>query len=432
MEIFNRLKVLKTQGFLPLSSLSLSQFYGIEINDFAHEIAILSLWLTEHQMNVKFKEEFGHCKPSLPLKESGQITCANATRIDWKEVCPKEEGDETYILGNPPYLGARMQNAEQKQDVLAVLSDFGKVKKIDYIVCWFLKAATYIKDHNSEYAFVSTNSICQGEQPPLFWPFIFEMNLEIGFAHKSFKWINNAKGNAGVTCIIVGVKNYSKNDKLLFEDGLVQQVKNINAYLTTASNLFVTRRSSPFLELPKMDYGNMAIDGGHLLLSIDEKNELIENTPLAQKFIRQIFGAQEFIQGKSRWCLWIPDDLLEEALQIPVIAKRIDDTREFRSIANDLGTKKLALKPHQFREMKEASVQAIIIPTVSSERREYIPLGLLKPDDVIIAPNQAIYDAPSYLFGVLSSKMHMVWTKTVVGKLETRISDVATAFWTIF
>ena len=413
------MEILKVRKLpLPMSGISLSQFYGIELDDFAHEIARLALWLVEHQMNVEFLKEFGNTKPALPLKDAGNIAHGNACRLDWEVVCPKKEGDEVYILGNPPYLGARMQNKEQKSDLTLVYSKYGSAKKVDYISCWFLKGAEYIKNFNAEYSFVTTNSICQGEQVSLIWAHIID-DLEISFAYTSFKWENNAKKKAGVIVIIVGVRNIIDKNKYIYTNEVVYKVKNINPYLADYRNVFVERRSVPISFPFNMEYGNMAIDGGYLILSPEEKEKLVNCYPYSKSFIRKIYGAQEFLNGVERYCLWVKDSDLSNAEEIPEVKKRFELVREKRLSSTDKGTKKLAEKPHQFREMKEGVKSALIVPTVSSERRKYIPISFVNKDCVIIAPNQAIYDAEPWVFSFLSSTTHMVWVRTVAGRLKT-------------
>jgi hypothetical protein len=401
------------------SRIQLSQFFGIEIDDFAHEIAQLSLWLAEHQMNVEFQKEFGKSSPTLPLKEAGKIVCGNACRLDWEEVCPKKEGDEIYILGNPPYIGGRMQNVSQKEDLTIAYSGFGKAPKVDYISCWFLKSAVFSREINSKYAFVTTNSINQGEQVSMIWKHILDNSQEIFFAHKGFKWENNAKKNAAVIVSIIGVRNVSNEPKYLMEGNLKGSVDNISPYLINAKNTFIDKRSTPISCLKRMEYGNMAIDGGFLILSHFEKESLIASNPESENIIRRIYGAQEYLNGIERYCLWIKDEDLAEATRIPEINKRIEQVREKRQNGNDDGVIELANKPHQFREMKDAENFSLILPTVSSERREYIPIGFIDQGNVIIAPNQVIYDPSPFLLGLLCSKMHMTWMRTTAGRLKS-------------
>src|SRR5690625_610098 len=297
----------QTQVFF--TEITLDQFYGIEIKDFGHEMAILYLWLAEHQMNQVFEEELmglGQSKPLLPLKEAGRITHGNAARMNWEEACPKEEDDEIYIIGNPPYLGSRKQKKEQKSDMELVFKK--KYKSMDYISIWFYKGAKFIEGFNAQVAFVSTNSICQGLLVEITWPRILNENIEIGFAHHSFKWTNNAKGNAGVTVIIVGLRNVSTKPKYLFHENISKEAKNINAYLLDASNIYISGSTKPIFNLPVMIYGNMPLEGGFLRFSEKEKNEIIHSSQGIEKFIKKVVGGEEFIKGQKRYCFWIEDD----------------------------------------------------------------------------------------------------------------------------
>jgi type II restriction/modification system DNA methylase subunit YeeA len=415
----------RSEGRLTLffTSVSLTQFYGIEIKDFAHEMAILSLWLAEHQMNKVFETElegYGQSKPILPLKEAGRIVCDNAVRIDWDDVCPKIAGDEVYILGNPPYLGARLQNESQKSDMDLVFSQWNKYRDLDYISCWFYKAKNYIRGFNSKVAFVSTNSICQGQQVSLLWPHLLSEGIEIGFSYLSFKWTNNAKGNAGVTVIIVGLRNKSNEKKFLFIGSLKKSVNNINAYLIDYANIFIEERNSSISKFPKMNFGNMPNDGGGLIISEYERNDLLLKTPEAQKFIKLLLGSDEFLNGARRYCLWIENEDIDQAKKNSFINSRIEISRQHRLSSKDKGTNKLAERAHQFRDRNIPQESQLIIPRHSSEHRDYIPLNFLDANSIIADSAMAIYDAQPWLFGILHSKMHMVWVNAVGGKLETR------------
>ncbi|MCD4719636.1 MAG: N-6 DNA methylase [Desulfobacula sp.] len=418
IEIFKRLYG-KQLTFRFFSNIKLTQFYGIELDDFAHETAKLSLWLAEHQMNLAFKEVFGETRPTLPLQDGGFIVCGNATRLDWEKVCPKDEGVEIYILGNPPYLGSSMQSKEQKIDMAVVFDGIKGYKNLDYIACWFLIGSKYIQYTNAQLAFVSTNSINQGEQVALFWPHIFAMTLEIGFAHQSFKWTNNAKGNAGVTCVVVGIRNPSGEPKVLFKGGINHTVKNINPYLSNSKNLVVKKRRIPLAIVPVMNYGNKPADGGHLSLTKHECSELIAKTPKAKHFIKKFIGSTEFINDKQRYCLWIENDELEQAQSIGEIDVRIEKVRQFRLNSKKKATREKADIPHRFAEARYGSKNSIIIPSHSSERRDYIPIGFLEGGTIIPNSAQAIYDPPPYIFAIISSRMHMTWVRTVAGRLKT-------------
>lgn len=411
---------------LQFTAIRLSQFYGIEIKDFAHEMAMLSLWLSEHQMNKIFETElmdYGKSEPILPLKESGKIVCGNAARMDWTSVCPRTNADaepvEVYIIGNPPYLGARIQDKFQKEDIEINFKKEKGVNNLDYISIWFYKGAKYIEGYNAQLAFVTTNSICQGEQVSLLWPRILSENLEIGFAHLSFKWTNNAKANAGVTVIIIGLRNKSSNPKYLFEENIKKEAKNINAYLLDSTEIYIIPRTTALSEIPEMNFGNMANDAGNLFLDETEKEMFISSSPDSEKFIKKLVGSLEFLRGVNKYCLWISDEDLTEAESINLIKERIDLTRKSRLESKRESTNKLSSIPHKFAEIRFKETDSIFVPSVSSERREYIPIGFLNKESIIVAPNMAIYDAQPWLFGVLHSKMHMVWVDAVGGKLKT-------------
>lgn len=404
------------------TQIALSQFYGIEIKDFAHEIAMLSLWLAEHQMNLVFENElpeWGKSVPILPLKQAGHIVCANAATKPWDEVCPRNQDDEIYLIGNPPYLGARYQKIENKKEIERILGSVIKNhKKLDYITIWFYKAVKYIRSYNAKVAFVSTNSICQGEQVQPIWSNLLTDNIEIYFAHTSFKWINNAIGNAGVTVIIVGLRNTIQNQpKYLFTNNIRKEVKNINGYLAEGNNTFIVTRSKPISKFPSIKSGNRALDNGYLLLSLIEKNDLLKKDARISSIVKPIKGSAEFIRGNDKFCLWIEnEEQLNLALENKDIKERLDKVFEYREERNLNQTKNY----YQFLSMDLPKESSIFIPTVSSEKREYIPLGIFDANTVIIDPNFAIYDAQPWLFGILHSKMHMVWVDAVGGKLETR------------
>ena len=421
-DVQSKINFYGTQSEIYFTEISLTQFYGIEIKDFAHEMAILSLWLAEHQMNQIFETELldnGQSKPILPLKEAGNIVAGNAARTNWEEVCPKNEGDEIYIIGNPPYYGARKQDAEQKKDISINFSNKKGANNLDYIFIWIYKGVKYIEGINAKLGLVSTNSICQGEQVSLLWPHILNDKIEIDFAYQSFKWTNNAKGNAGVTVVIIGLRNISSAPKYLFKEAVVKEVRNINAYLIDFPNIFIIPRTKSISKLPEMNFGNMANDGGNLFLSPSERKELIQVIPESSNFIKKLIGSLEFLRGIDKYCLWIDDDNLENALRIPFIKERVNETRKSRIESKREATNKLAEIPHKFAEIRHQNSDSIFVPSVSSERRDYIPLGLMSSDEIIVAPNMAIYDAKPWLFGVLHSKMHMVWVDAVGGKLKT-------------
>lgn len=406
------------------TEIKLSQFYGIELDDFAHEMAILSLWLAEHQMNKVFVDElhdYGRAKPILPLKEAGHITQGNATRLDWKTVCPIDLADEVYILGNPPYLGFKGWDIQQISDVELVFNGMGNVKRLDYIGCWFKKATDYIFNLNASFAFVSTNSICQGEQVSLLWPYIFNKNLEIHFAHSSFKWNNNAKFNAGVSVVIIGIKNKGKDNlKKIFTDNKIIFVNNINPYITGGSNVFINQRTSPISILPEMALGSSGIDGGFLILSKDEKDEFIKSDKNSTKFIKPFLGGNDFLNGFERHCLWIEDEDVEEANNSALIKNRIEKCKKYRMGAGR-DAKKAASVPHRFFYRKFQKGIPLVVPFTSSENRNYLPVDFAKEDTIISNGLFVIYNSEPMILGLLSSKLHWIWTIAISGKLETRI-----------
>lgn len=410
-----------TQRKIYFSEIKLSQFYGIEIKDFAHEMAILSLWLAEHQMNQVFELElldYGKSNPILPLKESGNITPGNAARVDWEQVCPKEANDEIYIIGNPPYLGSRNQDAEQKSDMeLVFKKDY---KSLDYVSIWFYKGAKYIEGINAQLAFVSTNSICQGLLVALTWPRILSDKLEIGFAYQSFKWVNNAKGNAGVTVIIVGLRNYSTKPKYIFTESIAKQAKNVNAYLLDSSDIFVNGKTKSISKFPAMLFGNMPNDGGNFIFSISEYEDFISKFPELSGYFKKFVGAHDFLNGGYRMVLNISDNKLSEAKSFPEIALRLDNVYQHRIKSSEKSTREKAQFPNQFYFFSHKETDSIIVPRHSSENRDYIPLGFFNSDTIIADSAMAIYDAQPWVFGMLHSKMHMIWVDAVGGKLETR------------
>jgi hypothetical protein len=412
MELFEALNA------FPVSRITVNQFYGIEIDDFACETAVLAMWLAEHQMNLEYQKRFKQTLTSLPLKDGANIVCGNATRIDWETVCPKDFTDEIYVLGNPPYLGSRYQKKQHKDDMKDLI---GKgYKNLDYVACWFAKAATYADKSDVQVAFVATNSICQGAQVALLWPKIFDCGLEVSFAHQSFKWTNNAKGSAGVICVVIGLRRISSAPHKIYKDGHAKTVKNINPYLTEGSSTYVKRRSSPLSDiLNKMVYGALLNDGGNLVLSAEEKNALVLEYPEAEKMIRYYIGASEFLRGRHRWCLKIDDDLISAARKIPPISERLSRVSAHRESSTEKSTRALSEYPNRFYfSAHDDNVDAIIIPRTSSERRDYIPMGFTT-GKTVIGDAQAIFNSPPFTFGILSSRMHMVWMRVTCGRLKT-------------
>lgn len=436
-EAFRRIRDVKRKGQLALADfqtgIKISNFYGIDPVDFACETAKLSLWISQYQMNKKLDEICSTPIPALPLSDAGNIRVGNALRLDWMKLCPPSIEDEVYIVGNPPYLGSVFQTAEQKEDMRLVFAhELKTYKDLDYVAAWYRKAADYCGQGSGAAAFVATNSICQGEQVAMLWPLVFSSGVEIQFAHRAFKWKNNAKNVAGVTCVIVGIKRQSNGPKIIYSHETSLAARNIGPYLVDMPNLWVQKRSSPISSLPQMVSGNKATDGGRLILSSDERAELLRKHPEASKFIRRLCGAEEFINGSERWCLWIEDEDLQIAKTIPALAKRFMDVAASRAASRGKQANDGVLTPHKFIFRSHESGQAILIPSVSSETRKYIPCGFLSDDTVIVAPNLAVYKAPVWLFSVLVTKLHALWAKTVGGRLETRIRYSNTLVYNTF
>ena len=402
------------------SNINIENFYGIEIDDFAVEVAILSLWIAKHQMNVEFRQKFGTDIPLIPLREMGQVKQGNAARVYWNSVCENDGKTEIYLIGNPPYVGYAVQSKEQKLDYEQVFGKRPYSKTLDYIALWFVKGADYIADSRAQLSFVTTNSVTQGEHVGLLFPMIFDMGLEIGYAYTSFKWENNAKRNAGVTVAVINLRNVQPKPKYLFVDDMRQEVKNINGYLADSPNVFVLRRSSPLnVALPTMLFGSKPTDGGGLILEALEHARLLNTAPEASAFLKKYMGSADFIKDERRYCLWITASDQAQALSIPEIKHRTEKVAAFRAASAKKPTQAQASTPWQFAEPRFRPSNSIIVPRVSSERREYIPMGYLGPDTVISDAAFAVYDAEPWVFALLTSRMHMVWTRAVGGKLKT-------------
>jgi hypothetical protein len=361
------------------------------------------------------------------------------TPLDQAQIDFENEGGETYICGNPPYLGSKWQSAEQKSDLSSIFD--GRVKgwkSLDYVAGWFMKAAEFGKKTRTVAAFVSTNSICQGEQVSLLWPAISKTGTSICFAHTSFKWSNLANHNAGVTVVIVGISDDLSRRKVIFtlDDGketLSREVGNINAYLVASSNIVVEPRTKPLSDLAVMQFGNHPYYGAALIFSMDEAREMIASDSRVKKFIRPLLGSQEFIKGSPRACLWIKDDDAAEAMVVQAVRERVEKVRRARLAATkDVSAQKLARTPYRFRDAFEASDRVFAIPRVSSESREYLPIGLLDPACVLQDASLALYDAPLWNMALIASRLHLVWIATVCGKLETRYRYSNTLGWNTF
>ena len=409
--------------FVDGSIISINQFYGLEINDFACETAVLSLWLAEHQMNSIFMKDFDVNIKALPLKSNHNFYCGNACREDWNKVCPHTADEEVYVMGNPPYLGSSLQEENHKADMEVVFKGRDKWKALDYISCWFYLGSLYIKESNAKLAFVSTNSISQGEQVPLIWPAIFENGVCISFGYRSFKWTNNAKYNAGVTCTIIGLANIKdhKQSYLYKTDGTIMTVSDLSPYLFEfSSSTIVTKISSPIKDVPTMNKGSQPTDNGGLTLDAYEKRTIIEEDNRSSMFIKPFIGSEEFINRIDRYCIWVEEDKVDEALSIPPLMERFELVKKARLASKKKPTRENAVTPYFFTERRYKESPCIIIPETSSESRLYIPIGYLDKGTVVSNAAFVVYDAPYWLFGILTSAMHMAWVRAIGGRLETR------------
>lgn len=446
------------------TEIPLTNYRGIELRDFSAEIARLALIIAEYQCDVRYRGQKEALAEFLPLDAQNWITCGNALRLDWLSVCPPtgttvklqaddlfmypldqaqidfvNEGGQTYICGNPPYLGSKWQSAEQKEDLKHIFDERVKGwKSLDYVAAWFMKAADYGLQTPTVSAFVSTNSICQGSQVPILWPAIFKTGHEIVFAHTSFKWANLASHNAGVTVAIVAIANRMGPTRKLYstaEDGetVVKHCANINPYLVNGPSAFVEQARTPVFGLPLMLFGNMPRDGGNLVLSEQDRINLLSTYPELAPFIRQYLGSEEIIQGKQRWCIWIEDAQADYARQHPFLKDILNAVAKNRMESPAASTRDFAAKPHRFVQIAGTAKQrSLAVPTVSSEHRPYLPVELLTGRAIVSNLAFAIYDAPLWNMALIASRLHLVWIGTVCGKLETRIRYSNTLGWNTF
>ncbi|SDT98010.1 Type II restriction/modification system, DNA methylase subunit YeeA [Pseudomonas pohangensis] len=445
------------------SEIPLTNFRGIELRDFPAEIARLALIIAEYQCDVLYRGQQDALEEFLPLDTQNWIICGNALRLDWLSICPptgtgvkvladdlfgtpldqseiefENEGGETYICGNPPYKGSKYQSTEQKNDLKEVFKNTkAGWKSLDYVSGWLIKAKEYGRHVKSAFAFVTTNSICQGIQVPELWPHLIRDNFEINFAYTSFKWSNLASNKAGVTVVIVGMSNYSKSDRKIFsldDKGLAtaaRTVPNINAYLISGHNIFIQKKSRRTDNVSNMDFGNKAVDGGHLYLERETLKDLPEE--VSSKFVRKIYGATELIKGIPRFCLWIPDSEVEYAQENSLIASRLNLVREMRLTSEKLPTRRGAEQPHKFEERRQRGGEKIIaLPRITSENREYLPVGLLDSGTIVSSQLFAFYNEDVFLFALLVSRLHWVWMATVCARMRTDFSYSNTLGWNTF
>jgi hypothetical protein len=414
-----------------LSKIDVDCMHGIEYEEFPARIAEVAMWLIDHQMNDLYARFFGGDFLRIPLKKSATIKHANALRMKWQDlIAPK---DLSYIIGNPPFIGKQLRNAQQNEDMKLVFGneDHGI---LDYVTAWYIKAAQYIQGTAIKVAFVSTNSITQGEQVGALWQKMLNLGMKIFFAHRTFKWSNEAKGNANVFCVIIGF--YSNGDTLFNNMGEPKQkllydyetpkaepsekvVSNINPYLLETKDIIIPSRSEPIAQVPEITFGSMPNDGGYLLFTDEEKEVFLKEEPQAQKYIRPLISAEEFLNGKNRWCLWLKDANPKELKQMPLVLERIENVKKHRQSSSREATQKLANFPALFGEIREQKGSFIVIPRVSSERRKYIPMGFFNNGVIVGDTCLFVNDATLYHFGILTSVMHMAWVKYVCGRLKS-------------
>ena len=405
-------------GMENVIQVSIGQFYGIEINDFAVTVAKTALWIAESQMMQETESLMQIDLDFLPLKSYANIVEGNALRIDWESVVPKDR--LSYIMGNPPFVGYAYQSKEQKEDLINVTDNAGK--NLDYVSGWYFKAAKLMSDTEIRTAFVSTNSICQGEQVAVVWKSLFEnYKMHIDFAHRTFRWDSEASLKAHVHCVIVGV-SVAENpvDRRLFDNDSVKIVKNINAYLMGAPDIFIERRSKPICDVLPINKGSQPTDGGHLIIKADEYEAFLKQCPTAKQYIRLFLGSDEFINNKKRYCLWLIDASPAMLRKMPLVIDRVNKVKEFRENSKKAATRRQAETPALFTEIRQPTTNYIAIPEVSSEKRRYIPIGFLPPEVVCSNKLQLISDATLFHFGVLTSNVHMAWMRAVAGRLEMR------------
>jgi len=414
-------------GTLDVSSLcrvKLTQFYGIEIDEAAAHIARVALYITDHQLNVLSAQRFGYSRPTIPLTDNPRVTVGNALRIDWDTVLPSAQC--SYLFGNPPFVGKQNQTEVQKEDMEIV---FGKVKNyslLDYVSCWYLKASKYIFDNQVEVAFVSTNSIVQGEQVSVLWSELSKNQIKINFCHRTFKWSNEGKGNAAVHCVIVGFSKFDRKKKLIFDypDGIDKEpvkvdAKSINPYLVDAPFILLESRRAPISKAKEIVFGNMPNDGGFLFLTREERADILASFPEAAEFIKPFLGADEFINNLERWCIWLADIDVGKWRHIKPIYERVEKVKAIRLSSSREATKKLARTPYLFGEIRQKKGEYILIPRHSSENREYIPIGFFDDSTICGDANLMVPSATLYDFSILTSKMSMAWVKTVCGRIKS-------------
>jgi len=401
------------------------QFAGIEYDEFAVRVAEVAMWLIDHQMNVKVSNEFGQYFVRLPLKKSAKIVHGNSLRIDWESVVAKEKLN--FILGNPPFVGKHLQNVQQKADMEMIFAGVNGAGVLDYVTPWYIKAARLIQDTDIRCAFVSTSSISQGEQVGILWQELYNRyKIKIHFVHRTFSWRNEAKGNAAVHCVIIGFGLHDVENKRIFDyidikgEPTERKTKNINPYLTEGNDLIILRRGKPICNVPEMLKGSQPTDGGNLLLTDEDKNQYTSQELSGTKFIRSFISADEFLNGKTRWCFWLTDIQPNELKKLPLLVERVSKVRQMRLSSTKQATVKWADFPTVFTENRQPNSNYVLVPRVSSENRKYIPMGFFDSQAIASDTCITIPNGDLYIFGILTSEMHMTWVRYVCGRLESR------------
>lgn len=427
MEVLRRLYARRETGFLDVSEIvwiDVDQFYGLEVEDFPAQIAQVALWMTDHQMNMLISEEFGQYFRRLPLNKSPNIVCGNALTTDWATVV--EPARLNYILGNPPFVGAKYLDDMQRADVEGVLGSIEGSGLLDLVAAWYVKAAKLmVKQKSIRTAFVSTNSITQGEQVGVLWEELLRLGMEIQFAHRTFQWNSEARGKAAVHCVIIGFAAPHAREKVIYDYATVRSephaivAKHINPYLVDAPDVILKRRHAPLCDVPRIGIGNKPIDGGHYLFTPGQREEFLAREPRAGPYFRRWFGSVEFINNIERWCLWLGDASPDALRSMPEVLKRIEAVRRFRSESKSPPTRELAKTPTRFHVENMPRGTSLLIPEVSSERRPYIPIGFIGPEVLCSNLVKLVPHASGFHFGVLSSAMHMAWVRAVAGRLKS-------------
>lgn len=423
---FEILKLLHTESVLDIAlfvECDVDQFHGIEVEEFPAQIAQVAMWLIDHQMNMMISEYFGQYFVRLPLKKSANIVHGNSLTLDWEEVVSKDK--LSFILGNPPFIGSKLLTSPQRADIATVFGEIKNAKILDYVSAWYLKASRYIQGTAIKVAFVSTNSIAQGEQVGVLWKELFDnYDIKIHFAHQTFNWSNEAKSNAAVHVIIVGFASFDVDNKRIFEyedikgDAHEKSVKNINPYLVEGKDLVVTSRTKPLVDIPKISFGNMPLDGGNLIISDEEKEEFLRKEPLAEKYVLPLISAREFLNAKNRWCLWLVDINPKDLRAMPSVMQRVEKVKLLRESSSAPSTQKHALTPTLFRD-KHRPDSFIVVPRHFSENREYLTLGYFDSSSIVSDSCLAISNGDLFLFGTMTSRMHLAWVKYTCGRIKS-------------